>query len=1211
MGLKTRISLTVSALFAVLFVGVAVVLTYFAEGSMRAAIGVQHQALSQVLANELDRQIELRERGLQAAAALLASDPSGDVAHFQRFLDSRTALNTLFDGVYILSPEGRLLAVRPRALGAPGAFWGAVLQAGVENRGSAISAPFRNPATGEPMIAQTTPVRDAEGRVRVILAGAHSLQRAGLLDALAHGQIGKTGYFVLVSRDRVMLANPDVRRLLERLPVGANAGLEAALAAGRFGGVTRSSRGVPILAAYQPLQRAPWVLGVVWPLEEAYAPVLALRRTIFGAGFLLALLLPMWVWISVDALVRPLSALRDSLREMAANPQMNTLPGERGDDEIGEVVGALNALNRARDQAESLLSRMTHLYQALSQTNEAVLRAVSPQALFESICRIAVAHDQVRLAWVGLIDPLTQRVEPVARAGSPEGYLQGITVSALEGVPEGMGPTGVACRSAQPVICNDAQDAPEFAPWRQRMMRAGFRASAAFPFSQGGRVVGSLQLYTDIEGYFDARVIDLFSEMTSNIAFALDSFEGNALRRAAEQKLEEAQRLARIGSWSWDTNSGEVEWSAQMYELFGVLATAFVPTARTVIAHVFRDDVRRYVNRLRQALIDGQDFELEYRIVHARHGERWVWMHGRVRVNEHGVVCGLAGTLQDMTERKGFEEQLRLWARVFESASEGIMITDAERRIIAVNQAFLTLSGYSMNEVLGQSPRILKSGRQNPDFYRDMWVAIEETGSWRGELWSRRKNGEEFPEWLAITAVSDMRGHTTHYIGIFVDITERKQSDERIRFLAHFDPLTGLPNRALLTARLEMGLSMCDRTGRQLAVLFLDLDRFKTVNDSLGHGVGDLLLQQVAARIRPCVREQDTVARLGGDEFVVVLADIRGGEDAAMVASKILDAHLPPFCLGEFELNVSPSIGIAVYPDNGRDADTLIKNADSAMYSAKQKGRNNFQYFTGAMNAFAKERLLLCNSLRKAVVNNELSLVYQPQMSVDGSTVVGMEALLRWHHPEMGPVPPARFIPIAEEHGLIVPIGEWVLREACRQNRVWQDKGLPPCPVAVNLSALQFRQRNVVELIRDVLRESGLDPRWLELELTESLIMDEAENTIDTLHNLKAVGVSLAIDDFGTGYSCLSYLRRFKIDKLKIDRSFVQDDTADGAAIVKAVIGLAKTLNLRVIAEGVETRSQQAFLAEQGCDEVQGYLFSRPMPPDAITHFLRERLCVV
>ena len=574
----------------------------------------------------------------------------------------------------------------------------------------------------------------------------------------------------------------------------------------------------------------------------------------------------------------------------------------------------------------------------------------------------------------------------------------------------------------------------------------------------------------------------------------------------------------------------------------------------------------------------------------------------------NGEKDGIVGIMLDVTQLKQAEYLLTLSAKVFENSREAIVIADADNHIITVNQAFTKITGYLPEEVQGKNPKILASGEHGPDFYAAMWQSIRNAGHWQGEIWNRRKNGEVYPEWLSISSVSDEYGKLTHYIGIFADISELKAADERIRFLAQHDALTGLPNRSLLQDRLLQAMANAQRDKEQLAVLFLDLDHFKTINDSLGHHIGDRLLQQVAARLTASVRAIDTVSRQGGDEFVVVLVQLKNPSDAAQLARKILLAISQPYDIDGLELHVTPSIGIAVYPEDGEDTESLIKNADAAMYHAKENGRNNYQYFTENLNTRAFERLTLENSLRRALEHGELLLHYQPLVELPSGAIVGAEALIRWQHPDFGLVPPDRFIPVAEDTGLIVPIGEWVIQEACRQNKAWQDAGLPAIPVAVNLSAMQFRQKNLAEVIGQILVETGLDANYLELELTESAIMSAAESTTKIMHSFKSMGLRLSVDDFGTGYSSLGYLKHFPIDKLKIDRTFVRDVSTDpdDAAIASAVIALAHSLRLKVIAEGVENQEQLEFLLREGCDGAQGYYYSKPLPAAKMEESLRS-----
>jgi diguanylate cyclase (GGDEF)-like protein/PAS domain S-box-containing protein len=527
-----------------------------------------------------------------------------------------------------------------------------------------------------------------------------------------------------------------------------------------------------------------------------------------------------------------------------------------------------------------------------------------------------------------------------------------------------------------------------------------------------------------------------------------------------------------------------------------------------------------------------------------------------------------------------------------------VVITDIDANIIAVNRAFTDITGFPEKEVLGKNSSFLKSGRHDQEFYESLWSSLLQHGEWKGEISGRRKNGEVFPKWQTINAVRDEEGRLTHYVSVFLDISHIKESEEQLHHLAHHDALTGLPNRLLLNARLEHSLQHACRegTGTSLAVLFLDLDHFKKVNDSLGHAVGDHLLQLVAKRLLASVREEDTIARMGGDELAIVLGSLDDARYAATAAQKILDELANPFEIDGRELFVSASIGISIYPQNGRDAIALLKHADAAMYMAKSDGRNGYRFYSNELTVRACESFDLETNLYRALEREELFLHFQPQVSLQSGNIVGVEALVRWQHPEMGLVSPAKFIPLAEENGLIGVIGKWVLHTACAQAKAWQNDGLTPVRIAVNLSGRQLERINIVQEVDDVLKDTGLDPCYLELELTESSVMKRAERAVKTLDAFRELGITIAIDDFGTGYSSLSYLKRFPVDRLKIDRSFIRDipQDANDVALARSIVALGHSLNLSVVAEGVETVAQRELLASMGCDEMQGFLYSKP-----------------
>lgn len=559
--------------------------------------------------------------------------------------------------------------------------------------------------------------------------------------------------------------------------------------------------------------------------------------------------------------------------------------------------------------------------------------------------------------------------------------------------------------------------------------------------------------------------------------------------------------------------------------------------------------------------------------------------------------AGSVWIIEDLTREKSEREELLLARRVFEVNSEAIMVTDASNRIVSVNAAFEAITGYSGEEVCGRDPKLLGSGRHDKAFFDELWRTLRDSGHWEGEIWDRRKDGSEYPKWIYIDTIRDGAGKVSHYVAVFSDISERKASEERIRYLAQHDALTGLPNRFTLAVHLEHALARAERSREKVGLMFIDLDNFKHINDTLGHPVGDKLLCEVARRVTAVVRKSDIVARIGGDEFVVVLETGHLPADAALVAQKIIDSLAEPWSFAGSALHTTPSIGIGIFPEDGGDADTLLRNADTAMYHAKSAGRNNFQFYADHMNQAAAIRKRLEGCLRAALAGNELVLHYQPEVDLVSGRVIGLEALVRWQSPELGLVEPASFIPLAEEIGLIGPIGEWVLRTATRAASQWLGQGMAFGRLAVNIAPQQFRQRGFPQSLLKILQETGLPPAMLELEITESAVMANAAAAADMLDRLRALGVALAIDDFGTGYSSLAYLKRFPVDRLKIDRSFVGAIETDPAAaiIARATIALGRSLGLTVLAEGVETDVQAAFLRREGCVGGQGFLFCHPL----------------
>lgn len=666
-----------------------------------------------------------------------------------------------------------------------------------------------------------------------------------------------------------------------------------------------------------------------------------------------------------------------------------------------------------------------------------------------------------------------------------------------------------------------------------------------------------------------------------------------------------------------DSNHNVIIWNGACEQFTGIKSSDIkgIPTR-----NVFFDELRPSL----ADIVLGEDYQnyiTDYRVLresdvleHGLYAEAWVLggryiaMNAAPVYNSNGAVIAAIQTMQEITGNKLTEDRLLLANNVFDNTLEGIIVIDSKGSNIQwVNNAFTQITGYSMEEVMGTHLYDLRSDQHSAEFYKMMWDSIFKKGRWQGEMWNRRKNGEAYPEWMTIIAIKDDKGEVLHYVFVFSDITSLKLSEKKLEYLAHFDPLTELPNRVLFNERLNQAIARAEKHNELMAVLFLDLDHFKLVNDTYGHSNGDLLLQFVAKRLKDCVRKSDTVSRLGGDEFTIILPFLKDKHESSIIAQNIISSFSQPFSLEGQQFFVTTSIGISLYSIDGDDSDSLVKNADIAMYHAKDQGRNKYQFYNADMIIETFGQLQMENLLHNALEQNQFVLHYQPQVNLQTNEIIGMEALVRMKHTDQGHIPPAQFIAIAEKTGLIVPIGEWVLRTACAQNKKWQEAGFRPMRIAVNLSARQFQQDNLVELVKQVLKETDLEAGYLELEITESISMFHIDRVMAILFELDALGVRISIDDFGTGHSSLNYLKHFPIDSLKIDRSFISDivRNSEDSTIATSIISMAKQLKLEVIAEGVESEVQLAFLREMKCDIIQGYLISKPLEAAKIEQLLK------
>ena len=1032
-----------------------------------------------------------------------------------------------------------------------------------------------------------------------------------------------------------------------------------------------------------------------------------------------------------------------------------------------------------RRAAEARIERLTNLYKALSEVNQAIVRMDEESSLFPMVCKMAVDFGGMKFAAVSRLDECEGRIRPVAMYGEGKEYLEGIVMSIDENLPEGRGPAGIAFRENRFVIIDDFLNDQITLPWHERAARFGWRSSGSFPIPRGGKPFALLSVYHEIVNAFDEEMVDLLDEMTRDISFALDSFDQERQRRQAQEDLAASERhfrayfeRAMVGMAATSPDKGWIEVNDALCDMLGYSREELVVMTWAQLTH--EDDLamnEALFSRVLNGEIDEYEMdkrfirksgevvyvhlavravrkaggELEYTVaivenvtarrrvesreklrnralellargaplreimelvVHGVEAENPAMLCSILLLDEQGrhLLTGAAPSLPEFynaaisgveigpgvgscgaaaylgkrvvvediqshpywkdykglasqaglascwsepiigssgkvlgtfaiyhrspgapseadlamiestanligiaIERKRIEEELGIASMVYRNTSEAMMVTDEENRIIAINPAFTQITGYGLDEALGRNPGMLSSGRHDADFYKVLWRELESTGIWQGEIWNRRKNGEIYPEWLTINTILNDGGTTHRYVALFSDITDKVRTDELIWRQANFDLLTGLPNRRMFYDRLEREVKKAHRGNLMLALLFIDLDRFKEVNDTLGHQTGDILLVEAARRIVSCVRESDTVARLGGDEFTVILSELPDTNHVEKIAQNIIAKLADPFVLGDEMAYVSASVGITFYPNDALEVEQLLRNADQAMYVAKNAGRNRLSYFTNAMQEKAQSRLRLLNDLRGALAAGQFVLYFQPIVDLSSGNIRKAEALLRWQHPQRGMVSPMEFITLAEETGLIIDIGDWVFREASR----WANRWVDICSdfqVSVNGSPVQFQsEAGGIAPWLDHLQALDLSGQNVVIEITEGLLLNADSGITDKLIHFRDAGIQVAIDDFGTGYSALSYLKKFDIDYLKIDQSFIRDLATDQSdmALSEAIIVMAHKLGLKVIAEGVETMEQKRLLQEAGCDYGQGYLFSRPLPSSEFEAMLR------
>ncbi|MBS0370536.1 MAG: EAL domain-containing protein [Proteobacteria bacterium] len=857
---------------------------------------------------------------------------------------------------------------------------------------------------------------------------------------------------------------------------------------------------------------------------------------------------------------------------------------------------------------------LSMLYATLSAVNSAIIHSESEDHLFRAICSAAVRRGGFDCAWVGWADWDAGRVDMLAVEGEREEILrQKVGRMRLHDSSDtNLGLAVEALRSGNIQIQNDTETPPEL---RIKHTGATVASYAAIPVKRFGTTCAVLGLMSARPNFFTDETVFLAEEIGRDISFALSNFERERQRKIVTDKLARSDLRLRlsldfagIGTKEINLRTRRVWLDATAARIIGLGNKALEISLEDYLRQVWPGMTVEEVEKDIPTLLSSEspEYQHENSISLLDGSLRWIRSRGGHVVGNPAAGDDpiLLSVMVDVTESHAQAEREHLAMEMFANSSQPIAILDANRRFVMVNQAFLHLTGYGQDEFLGAGPELLQSDRHPEAFYRSLWESLLCNSHWQGEMWKQGKDGKIFSALVSISVVRNDEGAVTHYVEQCTDISQQKQFEERITYLAYRDSLTDLPNRVLLRDRAEQAMAMAHREKLPLALLFIDLDQFKRINDTLGHAVGDRLLREVAWRLSLAVRETDTVGRLGGDEFLILLPGA-DAEAAEAVAQKILKSLPESFPVDGHELSTTPSIGISMYPRDGTSFDELLKTADTAMYRAKDQGRNGCCFYAPEMNEAVSRRVILERSLRRALEAGEFELFYQPQYGIDGHRLVGAEALIRWREPSQGYISPGVFIPVAEESSLIETIGAWVLDEACRQARVWRDMGYSGLSISVNFSARQFAAKGAVDNFDQVLARHGLPGDALEVEITESLLVNPGY-AIGVLCALRERGIHVAVDDFGTGYSSLAYLKRYPINRLKIDQSFVRELDADAVdrAIVAAVVTLGHSLGMKVIAEGVETGRQLNILRELGCDEVQGYHLGRPMPAADFTALL-------
>ncbi len=1199
LSLKTKVTVFTLILF-LLSVG-TLTLQFSSHLRQELQISLSNQQLSEVtfVAERIDSAVKLRVDSLALIASSITPSMLKHPEQLSAFLAERKAIYKLCTlGVIVIDKNGRGIADFPQAENRGRAdfsqrdFYLKVIETGKP----AISKPGLGRFVKDPRLVISVPIFDKNKNIAGVFAGVISLSDGSLLsDFDVRSHPNTSGYLVASPRDNMFVAATDKSRILQPLPApGINKMHDRYMQGYEGSGIAVNSRGVEELSSAKQIPSANWFVVGVMPTAQAFDRIAHLRNEAFLVTSMILLLATPLLWLFLRHELLPLQRSVNRIQQLSRHKMLDTLPLE-GSPEIQQMQSSFNQLQRYIADDEALLRENEALYHAMFVNNSAIKLLIDPAS--GSIIDANPAAERyygwpiAQIRKMNIADIDMQPVEPPLQelaqtAGEQCRSLHSrhrIARGEIRDVEVHSAHVNFRGNSLRYSIITDVTER------EQALCREKMRSDVLEGLAQGKTTQDILndiiRLVEDEQPEARCAILQIDKDGKH-----LSLRSAPSLPPAYHKMLDGLEIDTGVGSCSLSAASG------QRVIVADIQKHRFQPEFKSL---ALRSDIAACWT---EPILSSSGKMLgTFSIYLPRVGEPNA---AQIKLIEQmSKLTGIA------MERQQDEESLRLSATVFQTSSEAIVITDENNHIITVNPAFTQITQYSPEEVIGRDPKLLSSGSQGVDFYREMWQSIINTGKWHGEILNRRKNGEMYAEWLNISTVYDASNNVQQRIAIFSDISDKKRTEAIIWEQANYDTLTGLPNRRLFHDRLAQELRKAEREDIHIALMFIDLDHFKEVNDTLGHDAGDLLLQDAARRIAKCVREADTLARLGGDEFTVILPGLSDTERLENVATSIIHSLSLPFQLDASTVYVSASIGITIFPSDARDISSLLKNADQAMYVAKSQGRNRFSYFTASMQESARMRLQLSNDLRGALENGQLEVYYQPIVELATGYVSKAEALTRWHHPTLGMVSPTTFISLAEDIGLINSIGDWVFQQAAMQALKWKLNKAPhlhTVQISVNKSPRQFVAGEVNLDIVDWLKKLALPPSCIVIEITEGLLMDERAEVKETLLAYRDAGIQVSLDDFGTGYSAMSYLQRFDIDYIKIDQSFVRNmvNSHGDQAIVEAIIVMAHKLGMKVIAEGVETSRQRDILAAAGCDYGQGYLFARPMNATQFDEFL-------